>query len=101
MALITVKLNSAETSLIGKYNDNDNVFVECDATEEAFTIDLPDAISALNVEFNIHKADTTVNQITIQSSIAGQTINGEDTQKLYSTGDSAAIRSNGSNYFIV
>jgi len=74
--------------------------VLCDTTDAGFNVTIPDASSALQVQFYINKTKDA-NAVTLTPQIAGQKIQNEDTQTLHMDGDSPHLISDGSNWYIV
>lgn len=71
----------------------------CDATEESFSILLPQASAFRGKIYEFKKVDTSENTITI-SSLAGETIDGATGLVLESENDAYTLRSSGSGWIV-
>jgi len=94
-----VKLDSIDTILAGNYSPGDVVLVLCDAINEPFTVNMPDAGSARRTEFVFIKTDSSVNAVTL-SGIVDQDINGASTFVLKSDFQSVRVISDGLKFYI-
>jgi len=75
--------------------------IAVDATSGALTITLPAAASATNgFEVTVKKTDSSANAVTIDGN-AAETIDGATTLALSNQNDSATLRCDGSNWFVV
>jgi len=87
----TLLLNPRENIISGNFQKSSrNVCIELNATDNNFSVVLPDAKTTEDIIFRLRKVDITSNIITI-TTIAGQTINNCDTQILSSEGDNMPI----------
>jgi len=73
----------------------------CDAVGGAMVVNLPDATLNKGMFFEIKKTDISVNTVTIQCTIGGQTIDGAGAKVLIATNDFIVVESDGANYKIV
>lgn len=92
-----ITLTPSDNSLAGKYRTGEMVLVLCDATNEAFTVTLPDAFSVADVQFFFIKTDSTSNAVTLATKNA-QTINGASSEAISSQYDTVILYSDQSNY---
>jgi hypothetical protein len=99
MEIQVIKLNPSETALRGKYRQNSVVLVECDATNAAFSVTLPDAKSIKNCLL-VFKRTNATNAVTLVP-LTGQTIDGADSYSLASQYDSVSLVSDLSNWVII
>lgn len=92
-------LNPSEPRLTGKYRSGE-VLVFCDATDAAFSVQLPDAKGATDTVFFLFKSDSSVNAVTLATT-NDQTINGASTDSLASQYSCIQLVSNNSNWAIL
>jgi hypothetical protein len=92
-----ISLNPSQKDISG-YNSGDTVLIKCDATDEAFSIYLPDATVA-NAMFLIMKTDSSTNAVTVYP-YSNQTINDESSVSISSRYDCRGFIPDGSNYYM-
>jgi hypothetical protein len=98
MDVQVIKLNPSDTAIRGKYRQNAVLLVECDATNAAFSVTLPDAKSIKNCLLIIKRVNAT-NAVTVQG-LTGQTIDGADSYSLATQYDTVTLASDLSNWVI-
>jgi hypothetical protein len=92
-----INLDSIENKIAGQYSPGDTVLVLCDATNEGFTVTLPDATALRDVMLYIKKTDSTANVVTVDT-VDGQTIDGETSITLDAQYEYENLLSDTSNY---
>jgi len=95
----TVFLSPSEPQLSGKYSSGDFVLIKCDATDEAFAVNVPDALQVRDVIFVFIKTDSTANVVTLDG-YETQTLNaaGAETIALSTQGACKILVPDTSNY---
>jgi hypothetical protein len=97
LTMRTIRLNSTETTLLGRYLPGFNI-VLCDATYGAFSVYVPDAKAIKDVTFLFQKTDSGTNAVTVLPIVNGQTFNGSDSITLVSQYDTEIITSENNDY---
>lgn len=72
-----------------------------DAVGGAILVNLPDATLNKGMFFEIKKTDVSVNTVTVQCTVGGQTIDGAGAKILVAANDFIVVESDGANYKIV
>lgn len=95
-----IELSPVLSTLRGNWEGGDTVIVKCDATEEAFTVQVPDAKNNDQVTYKFVKTDSTNNIVTLSARTdLGQKLSNEDTQELLTQGDMIIYNSDGIGYW--
>ena len=95
--IIVVNLIPQDKELAGQYGAEDTVIVKCDATDNPFTVNIPDASVGLQPEFKITKTDSSANIVTL-SPFGNQTLARETSQELTEQGDLIILNSDLENW---
>lgn len=94
---MTVKLSPQDNVLFGQYGDEDDVIVLCDATDNPFTVVIPDATTNESAIFRITKTDSSANVVTLNP-FGNQTLVRETSQEIYGQGDLIILKSDLENW---
>jgi hypothetical protein len=95
----TVNLSPSNPSLKGKYAPGSTVLVLCDASDAAFTVQMPSARESQATTFILKKTDSTSNAVTLNP-IPGQNIDGESSYELSEQNQSITLISDLKNYYL-
>ena len=95
MQRLPVRSITADTTL----TDTDS-FIFCDATSGNIVITLPDITNAfVGKIFHVKKIDTTINNIKLDASTNGHTLEGENSQLILSQNDVISFTTDGLQWY--
>lgn len=93
-----INLTPSANNLSRYYKRDSSVLTLCDATDNSFSVSLPDASSVENVVFKFKKINSS-NDVTIYG-VNGQLIDGSETVVISDLNDCIVVESDGNNWWV-